>query len=259
MKNLILIILMFVIISPNTGDVLSGKNFHNSDVKKNQPEVEMKAEKNNSLNILEKKIIKKNSIFRNIPKTNQLIINNFLDKYSEKKYFSHINKISYRKNSTNRGLASSKNIYFDFKKIDTNKEFKRVMIHEMWHIFDLGYLKSKEKKVLSNFNDWTQKIYADDPSVEFYSLCFKDEYELNWNCKKEDFASKYWQTDVFEDFAESFLLYIENNDSFKLMANESRIMKKKYNFLKKYFWEINTEKYSWQKTGKRVWDLTLAY
>ena len=133
------------------------------------------------------------------------------------------------------------------------------MIHEMWHVFDLWYLKSKEKKIISNFKDWTQKIYADDPSVEFYSFCFKDEFTLNWKCETKDFASKYSKTDVFEDFAESFLLYIENNKSFKEMAVNSEIMEKKYNFFKKYFWEIDSWKYFWQKKWKRVWDLTLAY
>lgn len=248
MKKIISLLIIFTIFSSNSWEIFSEENFHNSEEKK----IEIKVEK--------KEIIKEEKkIFYNIPESKEKIINNFLEKFSDKNYFSHIEKISYRKNSTNRWLASWTKIYFDFEKIDTSEEFKRVMIHEMWHIFDLWYLKSSEEKIFSNFKDWTKKIYADDPSVEFYSICFSDEYTQNWKCEKQDFVSKYAQTDVFEDFAESFLLFIENNNSFKEMANESKIIKEKYDFFEKYFWKISSKKYPWQISWKRVNDLTLAY
>jgi hypothetical protein len=81
--------------------------------------------------LIKNKIEKNNNIFKNIPETNKKIINNFLEQFSDTNYFSHIKKIAYRENSTNRGLASATKIYFDFEQIDTNEEFKRVMIHEM--------------------------------------------------------------------------------------------------------------------------------
>jgi len=257
MKKIISLLIIFTIFSTNSWEVFSEQKFHSSERKEilQEQKIEIPSEKKEFFQ--EQK--KEKNIFQNVPESKQKIVNNFLEKYNKKWYFSQLEKISYRKKSTNRWLASWTKIYFDFEKIDTNEEFKRVMTHEMWHVFDLWYLKSKEKKIVSNFKDWTNKIYADDPSVEFYSLCFETEKKQNWKCETKDFASKYWQTDPFEDFAESFLLFIENNNSFREMANESKIMQKKYTFIKKYFWKIDSPKYPWQKSWKRVWDLTLAY
>lgn len=255
MKKIISILIIFTIFSSNTWEVFSEQNFHKSEEKKLEIIVkkqEIKTEKN-----IEEK--EEKNIFQNIPESKQEIVNNFLKRFSKKWYFSQLKKIGYRKNAANRWLASWSKIYFNLDKIDTNEEFKRIMTHEMWHVFDLWYLVSKEHKIVSNFKDWTNKIYADDPSVEFYSLCFSDEKTKNWRCSEKDFSSKYWSTDPFEDFAESFLLYIENNQSFQEMATESKIMQKKYNFIKKYFWKIDSWKYPWQKKWKRVRDLTLAY
>lgn len=259
MKNIFIFLLAWIITFQVSWTSFSEQNFHDSEAKifvenvqKSDEMVQNKVEEKIEKNDYEK-------IFHNIPENKQKIIEDFLKKFEDKWYFSHMKKISYRKNSSNRWLASASKIYFDFEKIDTNEEFKRVMIHEMGHIFDLWFLVSKEKKIVSNFKDWTKKIYADNPSVEFYSLCFKNESEQNWKCSDVDFPSKYWQTNPFEDFAESFLLFIENNDSFKKMANESNVMMKKYNFLKKYFWDVKTWTYKWQENFQRVRDLTLAY
>jgi hypothetical protein len=115
--------------------VFSDVNFHNTE-EKNVTE-NIKNFKNNKDYKTEEKIEvlvinnDQKNIFQNIPKSKQKILNNFLEKFEDKKYFSHIEKISYRKNSSNRGLASGKKIYFNLDKIDTNEEFKRVMIHEM--------------------------------------------------------------------------------------------------------------------------------
>ena len=253
MKKFLIILLAFFLLAWEIWEVFSQKKIFNTPEKDFYQEKSIILDKKN-----EKKEDKYKKIFYNVPNYYQDIIKNFLKKYENKKYFSHIEKISWW-STKNRWLASWTKIYFNFNKIDSKEEFKRVMIHEMGHIFDLWYLKSKEKKIKSNFRDWTKTIYADDPSVEFYSLCFENEYEQNWKCWELDFASKYWQIDPFEDFAESFLLYIENNQSFIEMTKESKIMKKKYDFLKKYFWKINTWKYFWQEEKIRVRDMTLAY
>ena len=227
-----------------------------------QNNVKNNVQNNVQNNNLQKKInqenLKSKIIFKKTPKTNEKIIKKFLEKFKNKNFFLSLKKISWA-SSKNRGLAWASKIYFNFDKIDNNQEFKRVMIHEMWHVFDLWFLNSNEKKIASNFKDWTKTVYADDPSVEFYSLCFSNENTKNWKCKTKDFPSKYWQTDPFEDFAESFLLFIENNSSFKEMWKESNIMQKKYNFIEKYLWKIDSGKYYWQEDKKRVRDMTLAY
>ena len=157
-----------------------------------------------------------------------------------------------------RGLASFKSIYLGTNNIFDLEEFKRVFIHEIGHVVDLGALKETEKKQDSGFRDGINIIYETDPSLIFYQLCWITETSRNQNCDDLDFVSGYAQTDVFEDFAESYLLFLENNLSFQEMAKNSEIIKKKYDFLANVVFKndfLITEEIDlpWQK---RVWDLT---
>jgi len=209
------------------------------------------------LQIIKNKIVKKN--YKIIANDEQIKkIENILSQIPEK-YKKSLEKIKITKNIQRRWLAWAKSMYLNPDMIDSNEEFERVFIHEFWHIVDLWYLKSKEEKITTKFKDWTNDIFADDPSVEFYLLCWETESKQNWECNDLDFASKYWQADVFEDFAESFLLYVKNNASFKIMATESEIMKKKYEFFKKYLWEWKTWIYENQNAFDRVYDLTMEF
>lgn len=193
----------------------------------------------------------------NIPSEYEREIKDIINEFPND-LFASLKKIQYKPDSQRRWLASDKTIYLNFDKIQTQSELRRVFIHELWHIFDLWYLKSKEKKIKTKYKDWSNQIYADDPSIKFYSLCWKTENKQNWECSNEDFVSKYSQSDMFEDFAESFLLYIENNESFKIMAKESDIMEKKYNIIKSYLKFIPTTwAYSSQQNLEREWDLTI--
>ncbi len=175
------------------------------------------------------------------------------------KNFKSLQRIKYKPDSLRRGMASDRSIYLNFDKMDSDLEIRKVLIHEIWHIFDLWYLTSKEKKIITNFKDWSNDIYADDISLTFYSLCWKNEYEQNGNCKDTDFSSWYSQSDAFEDFAESYLLYIEHNWSFQKMMKESDIMKKKYILMRKFLKVTpKTWEYKEYKDGERVWDLTVT-
>ncbi len=160
-----------------------------------------------------------------------------------------------------RGLASFKSMYLGVDVIKNEQEFRRVFIHEMGHIVDLGALKAKEKKDGSGFRDGSNIIYETDPSLDFYRLCWEDEYTQNGECDNLDFVSEYSETDAFEDFAESYLLFFENNKSFKSMASKSKAIAKKYDFFANVVFNGN-----FKKTPKgnlpedeRVWDLTQVY
>lgn len=210
---------------------------------------------NNKIKIDESPIISRNyNIFAN--EEEKKSIEKILNKIPEK-YLKSLEKVKSTTNIKRRWLAWSRSIYLNFDLVDSDKEFERLLVHEVWHVIDLWYFESKEKKIATNFKDWTKKIYADDPSVEFYSICWENEEKQNWKCSELDFPSKYWKTDVFEDFAESFLLYVKNNDSFKLMTEESEVMKMKYKFFKKYFWKVKSWIYENQKANERVRDLTV--
>ena len=208
-----------------------------------------------------KKVISQRNIVNNmkieVPRENEAYIKLILKSFP-KKYFKSLKTIKSKPESNRRWLASNKSIYINFDKIDSKKELRRVFIHELWHVFDLGYLTSKEKKTRSNFKDWSQDIYLDDKSVLFYSLCWENEDKQNWRCSDKDFVSWYAHYDPFEDFAESFLLYFENNESFRIMANESEILKAKYNLLNEFLNKMPTTwVYKWQVAMERPWDLTV--
>lgn len=171
-----------------------------------------------------------------------------------------LEKIVNKPDSTKRWLAWSRSIYLNLSKIQSDEELRRVLIHELWHIIDLWYLKSKKRENPSPFMDWSYVIFNDDPSVSFYSLCWANSTKQNWNCSTKDFVSWYAWTDPFEDFAESWLLYKENNAAFLSLAQESKILKAKYLLLRNFTkTEPKTKAYKNFNKDKREWDLTLAF
>lgn len=157
-----------------------------------------------------------------------------------------------------RGLASFKSLYLGVSNIHSAQEFRRVLIHEIGHVLDLGGLTAIERKVDSGFRDGSNVIYESDPSLDFYRLCWENEYTQNGNCGEMDFASRYGSTDAFEDFAESYLLFTENNASFVEMAKQSVVMAEKYDFFAQTVFNgkiPQTGSAQLPKSG-RVWDLT---
>ena len=161
-----------------------------------------------------------------------------------------------------RGLASFRSIYLGVDAIQTEEELRRVLIHEIGHIVDLGMLKGKKNFPHSPFKDGSKAITISDPSLNFYSLCWETSYEQKDVCNAQDFVSEYAQTDVFEDFAESYLLFIENNQSFIDMAQESSILQSKYDFLATTVFHNDFDITPASKDlalHSRVWDLTRVF
>jgi len=161
--------------------------------------------------------------------------------------------------SDRRALASDRSIYLNLDLIKSERELRRVLIHEVGHVLDLGKLKAREKMKASEFKDGSQIIYETDESLDFYRICWESSTQMKVNCQSTDFPSLYAQTDVFEDFAESYLLFVENQQAFKLMAESSAAMQAKYNFFRQIFGDekIQTGLYQGFQADKRVWDLTL--
>lgn len=157
-----------------------------------------------------------------------------------------------------RGLASFKSMYLGVQEIHSSQEFRRVFIHELGHVLDLGGLVASQKKLDSGFRDGANVIYETDPSLDFYRLCWTKEHMQNGKCSDLDFVSKYGQADAFEDFAESYLLFIENNASFVEMAKESDVIAKKYQFFAQIVFNGKIPQTGTAKLPQmaRVWDLT---
>ncbi|PCI24231.1 hypothetical protein COB57_05260 [Candidatus Peregrinibacteria bacterium] len=156
----------------------------------------------------------------------------------------------------NRGLASYRSIYLGVDAIETDQELSRVFLHELGHVVDLGYLTAHTKKEDSGFRDGKNIIYISDKSLDFYNLCWNNSTDSNNECDELDFVSQYAASDPFEDFAESYLLFLENNKTFLTMTEESNVLKAKYDFLTEIFPSIPHSPSLNIAANQRIWDMT---
>ena len=134
-----------------------------------------------------------------------------------------------------RWYAGHHSIVLNIKKNTDYKQFLEVLTHEMWHVIDLWILNWKSYIKSETYTEFGKKSFSiDDPSIKFYALSWNSEKIKNPYTYAKDFVSGYALTDPFEDFAESFNMYINHNALFLKMAKESNILKKKYAFINKY-------------------------
>ena len=158
-----------------------------------------------------------------------------------------------------RGYAGHHSIVLNVKEGMDYKQFFEVLTHELGHVVDLWVLTwdwwFKSKK-FTEF--WKPSFYKNDPSLKFYKLSWLSEKIKKPDAFLEDFVSGYGMTDTFEDFAESFNMYLNHNWVFQQMAQESNILRQKYNFIATLFkgHYINSDKTFDYKIWFRPWDST---
>jgi hypothetical protein len=72
------------------------------------------------------------------------------------------------------------------------------------------------------------------------------------------FVSGYASTNQYEDFAESFTMYVFHNKEFLKRAQGNTLIQKKYTFLKsRIFWNVFIgSAYEKDVIPKKVWDIT---
>lgn len=158
-----------------------------------------------------------------------------------------------------RGMANNEKIILHTKSIDSDEELLSVFLHEMGHVIDLGFLKGSKGKP-TPFRDYKSTVLTDDPSYRFYRLSWLDSNTQKPNLKPSDFVSGYAQSNAFEDFAESFLLYRLHGEKFRSSAQKSSILYQKYEFFKHFVFEeqeFQTEKDSPLISFPHIWDVTL--
>lgn len=108
--------------------------------------------------------------------------------------------------------------------IKTFPELAKVLVHELGHMIDIHVLSGRK---------WWESI-----SREFYDISWLNQSSIRSDANKEDFISGYAATNQYEDFSESFAMYIFHNRSFYERWLSSPNLMKKYMFLKeKVFWE----------------------
>ncbi|MFH1375825.1 MAG: hypothetical protein ABIH35_04115 [Patescibacteria group bacterium] len=155
-----------------------------------------------------------------------------------------------------RGLSNSRTVELRCLKL-SESEIISVLVHELGHSTDLGYLRGNSLAP-SKFSDGQVKIPADDSSVRFYQLSWRDEATQRFVADRKDFVSGYAMSDCFEDFAESFNFYVLHGKDFRALKNESSTLEKKYAFLRdEIFSGIEFESERVTQAEQRVWDTTL--
>lgn len=156
-----------------------------------------------------------------------------------------------------RALSNGSKLYLRSNLFEL-PEAKEVIIHELGHVIDLGGLKSTEYEIESAFQDGHYPIYADDYSMIFYSTSWSSSEDWREDTKTTDFVSGYAATDPFEDFAESFLLYVEHGATFRVLAADNAQLQAKYNFFQDYIFageEFGLGEEA-EDLGNGIWDVT---
>lgn len=97
-------------------------------------------------------------------------------------------------------------------------EVSKVLIHEIGHMIDIYALRKTLTKA--------------DPSDEFYKISWKDTTTIKAGVPQAAFLSGYASSNQYEDFAESFVMYVFHNREFLKRAGQNDFLKQKYNFLK---------------------------
>lgn len=160
--------------------------------------------------------------------------------------------------SAHRGLGGSELIILRAVDMGT-EEMLAVLIHEMGHNVDSGYLTPKEEKVKSPFEDWGVPLYETDSSLDFYSISWASDEKRKKTAINTDFVSGYAMSDCFEDFAESYVYYVLHNKDFKRLAASSESLYAKYHFMKYEVFggvEFDTAD-GIIKEKQRPWDITV--
>lgn len=131
-----------------------------------------------------------------------------------------------------RWYATREDIILNLWSVKDLTEFHDLISHELWHIFDLWYIKWKSKKMHWSFTEFGRVVFStDDISLNFYKISRSSEKIRKKEAAKKDFCSGYGMYDPFEDFAECFNLYLNHNSLFITMAQKNTNLKGKYNFI----------------------------
>ncbi len=161
--------------------------------------------------------------------------------------------------NAHRGLGGKNIVILRAVNMDTN-EFYGVLVHEIGHNVDLGYLTETNKKKASEFRDGKKPVYESDPSLGFYRISWDDDKNRKKTASNLDFVSGYGLTDPFEDFAECYVYYVLHNKDFKSKTQTSKMLLQKYNYIKNTIFqgrEYDTGTYLTSNLKRRPWDITV--
>jgi hypothetical protein len=134
-------------------------------------------------------------------------------------------------NDGRRGWGSRSTITLRCRNV-TDSELAGVMTHEMGHIVDLGKLNGTVFGGTTEFHDFGDAIFQDDPSVSFYRISWSDTEKMHENSTALDFVSGYAMSDPFEDFSETYAFYTLQGPTFRAFASNNVQLQKKYEYMR---------------------------
>lgn len=159
-----------------------------------------------------------------------------------------------------RGLGGGDRIVINATATANDQEFVAVLIHEVGHIVDTGWLQGTLASGSSPFRDGQEEVYRDDRSLRFYAFSWQTETARLATANPLDFVSGYSQFDAFEDFAESYTYYRLHGLDFRALAVHNEVLRQKYLFLRDHVFagqEYGTGGLEALEPTRRVYDATL--
>lgn len=144
------------------------------------------------------------------------------------RYVDQLATLTLKKSRTgSRGLGGAQVMIL--RTVDVPEaELVAVAIHELGHVVDMGVFGGSPERGASTFVDGREPVWQDDRSLEFYRLSWQTETTKHRDARPEDFVSGYAMQDPFEDFAESFVLYVLHGERFRRLAEENTVLRAKY-------------------------------
>jgi len=161
--------------------------------------------------------------------------------------------------NAHRGLGGKSLIILRGVNMDAG-EMAAVLIHEIGHNVDLGFLSNADQSVSSEFKDGRSLVYEGDTSLDFYRISWANEKARAKTAVNFDFVSGYAMTDPFEDFAESYAYYVLHNADFKAKAQTSDALYRKFVFMRDVVFkgrEFATGETKPDELNRRPWDVTV--
>lgn len=158
-------------------------------------------------------------------------------------------------NIKSRGLGGKTTIIIAGNVSD--EEFAALLTHECGHVIHSNMMGTSYASA-TDFRDGKDMFYADSPVVSFFSISWTEADVLRAEAKKADFVSGYADSDAFEDFAETFAMYILHRDAFEQRAKTNTAIAAKLDWMKTNLPMANdamgASRYSWDKVVP--WDVT---
>ncbi len=137
----------------------------------------------------------------------------------------------------------------------TEEELTAVLIHEVGHVVDTGLLEDDEGAA-TEFLDRGQIVYAADLSLPFYELSWQNADD--WDGSTWDFVSGYARSNPYEEFAESYVMYVLHGELFRVYAETNDQLAEKYDYFKELFdgFEYDVPEITSKGAYVRVYDVT---